>query len=46
MILGERYGKEKQRNADRDGARARPRSVNFDAREMEKVMKHVNRDYH
>ncbi len=46
LILGERYGKEKHRRAMAEGDNVRQRSINFNAQEMEKVMKHVNRDYH
>eukprot|EP00349_Pseudokeronopsis_sp_Brazil_P004365 CAMPEP_0202960590 /NCGR_PEP_ID=MMETSP1396-20130829/4734_1 /ASSEMBLY_ACC=CAM_ASM_000872 /TAXON_ID= /ORGANISM="Pseudokeronopsis sp., Strain Brazil" /LENGTH=300 /DNA_ID=CAMNT_0049679897 /DNA_START=551 /DNA_END=1453 /DNA_ORIENTATION=+ len=46
LILGERYGKAKQREIDANDLRARERSMNFGSKEFEKVMKHVNRDYH
>jgi ammonia channel protein AmtB len=47
MILGERYGKDKQRQQKKRGEEDPVRrSINFNSHEMEKLMRHVNRDYH
>jgi len=46
-ILGERYGKDKDRKARQEIEEGRRPSVHFEnSHHYEKVIKHVNRDYH
>jgi Amt family ammonium transporter len=50
VVVGERYGKEKARNARRHsmvhGEHERTQSLNLGSEDLIKIMDHVNKDYH